>query len=167
MEYRPPIQNNLIYDPTGVVNTPGVPNPNWYQQVATWSRPVAENIVLLIISPKRSLSDSGGTGDPRDIAPEYAYDTSSNGLQLVQGGSDFQLPPLVEVTLIALDEVSAARLFELPNQGGSLMSGRFTTASNSSFEQDIKAVEQQLNELKLNYRVFTSTIALRGSKWGM
>lgn len=163
MEYRPPIENNIIYDQASGAGAPGVPNPDWYRQIDLWSRPVAENIILMVISPKRPLVD--GSGDPRDIAPNYAYDSSGNGMALAQAPQDYQLPPLVEITLVALDETSAQRLAE---QGqGAVGQGLFTQASNQAFRSDVESLEQQLNNQKLNYRIFTSTIAIRGSKWGL
>jgi uncharacterized protein (TIGR02599 family) len=163
MEYRPPLENNVIYDQGAGGGAPGVPNPNWYRQITNWSRPVAENIVLMIISPKRPVFD--GTGDPRDIAPDYLYDSSANGMNLNQAAQDFQLPPLVEVTLVALDEVSAQRLAD--QRGSAVGRGLFTQATDQTFRSDIEALEVQLNNQKLNYRVFTATVAIRGSKWGL
>jgi uncharacterized protein (TIGR02599 family) len=162
IEYRPPIQNNVIYDESGS-STPGVPSPAWYQNVGAWSRPVAENIVMLVFSPKRAIAD--GSGDPRDIAPNYSYDSAGNGIRLVQSPQDYQLPPMIEVTLIAVDETSAERLAErgTPNLGN----GLFTNASDSRMRADIDSIEQQFISQRINYRVFTTTVALRSSKWGL
>lgn len=166
LEYRPPIEANTIYkDITQVDATPGIPNPSWYQETAAWSRPVAENIILLVLSPKRPLTDN--SGDPRDIAPTYEYNSSANGVNLVQSRQDFQLPPLVEVTLVALDEDSARRFADASGGAPSLPGGLFGTASEERFLADLQQVEQFLNEQKLNYRVFTSTVAIRNSKWGL
>ena len=164
-EYRPPIDANLIYKDLAVPDpNPGVPLPDWYNQIATWSRPVAENIIFLVFSPKRAVTDAAG--DPRDIAPAYTYN-SSPGVKLPQATQDYQLPPLVEVTLVALDESSAQRLAE--NSGGNptLPEGLFTSASDTSFRSDIEALEDFLNDEKLNYRVFTATVPIRNSKWGL
>jgi len=167
MEFRPPIENNLIYhDINDSAALAGVPNPNWYQQLGAWARPVAENIIYMVISPKLSVND--GTGDPRRIAPTYQYDSSGSGVNLGAGGrqqlQDFQLPPLVEVTLVALDENSAQRLAE---NGRTLPGGLFTSADEQSFRRDLEQLENFLLELKVNYRVFNATVAIRNSKWGL
>lgn len=165
-EYRPPIDQNLIYKDIGNPDpNPGVPQPDWFSLSAAWSRPVAENIIFLVFSPKRPLTDSS-SGDPRDIAPNYQYN-SSPGINLPQAPQDYQLPPLVEIVLVALDDVSAQRFVE--NMGGrpSLPEGLFTNATDNAFRQDIERVEDYLNQMKLNYRVFTATVPIRNSKWGL
>jgi uncharacterized protein (TIGR02599 family) len=164
-EYRPPIESNSIYgDVTVPAANPGVPNPAWYANTADWSRPVAENIVYLVCSPKRVRSDN--EGEPRDIAPNYAYN-SSPGIVLPQGKTDYQLPPLVEITVVALDEASAKRMAETEGGARSLPSGLFTNATDTDFRRDVETLETYLNSKKLNYRIFTSTIPIRNSKWGL
>lgn len=166
LEYRPPIEANTIYkDVTLVDASPGQPLSNWYQETASWSRPVAENIIYLVISPKRPMTDS--SGDPRDIAPSYTYDSSANGVNLTQSPQDYQLPPLVEVTLVALDEDSAQRFAESSGGTPALPRGLFGSASDTRFSADLQQVEQFLNDQKLNYRIFTATIPIRNSKWGL
>ncbi len=164
-EYRPPIENNSIYKDISTSDSdPGVPDSGWYTQTGEWSRPVAENIIHMVISPKRPVTDA--SGDPRDIAPGYAYNTST-GVRETQLRQDFQLPPLVEVTLVALDEDSARRFVE--NSGGrpSLPGNLFNNANDTSFRADVDRLEQFLNQQKLNYRIFTATIPVRNSKWGL
>ena len=168
MEYRPPIEANVIYPDltTGGGLNPGVPNPQWYNQVGRWARPVAENIIFLVISPKMPVSDAT-TADPRQIAPDYSYDTSKNGVALAQASTDFQLPPLVEVTLVALDETSAQRMDEMSGGSSTLPGGLFTNASEERFRADLQSLETTLNEQKINYRIFSTTISIRNSKWGL
>lgn len=167
MEYRPPIEANVIYpDLAGGGVNPGVPNPDWYNQVNRWARPVAENIVYLVISPKTPVADATA-GDARQIAPDYSYDTSRNGINLGQAPTDFQLPPLVEVTLVALDEPSAQRLDELSGGTSILPTNLFNNATDERFRADVQQLETTLNEQKINYRVFSTTISIRNSKWGL
>lgn len=164
-EYRPTIEANTIYGDILVPNPqPGVPSTDWYTQTEQWSRPVAENIILLVISPKRPVAD--GPGDPRDIAPEYRYD-SSPGVSISQPATHYQLPPLVEISLVALDENSAQRLADTSGGTPDLPQGLFNNASDEQFRSDMNALEEYLNENKLNYRVFTATIPIRNSKWGL
>ena len=44
-----------------------------------------------------------------------------------------------------------------------VFTGRFT--NHASREADLLAVEQGLTGLQLNHRIFSTNIALRGSKW--
>ncbi len=170
-EYRPSILANLIYKEVDDVTNPGVPNRDWYGVEGTEDgvdirRPVAENIIYMVFSPKRPVHDSA-SGNPRDIAPQYAYDSSGNGVQAGQAPQDFQIPPLVEVTLVALDEDSARRFVEDSGGTPSLSGSLFTNASDASFRDDIEQLENQLNQRKLNYRIFNATVPIRNSKWGL
>ena len=171
-EFRPPSESNEVYT-TGT--------KAWYARAAdeiikaaetgdrpSHSRPVAENIIALIISPQVTPEDAKLAGaKPQWIAPAYAYDssalasTTSNNPQ----GMQHLLPPLVHVTLVALDEGSAAKLAE--DSGDSLPelvpSGAFTNCAD--FESDLARLEENLRDRKLTYRVFSSTLPLRNSKW--
>ena len=166
MEYRPPIEANVIYPTPNDAGAPGVPDPDWYNQIAQWARPVAENIVYMVISPKVPAADT--TGDPRQIASDYTYNTSKNGVVLGQSPTDYQLPPLVEVALVALDEISAQKFVDESGGGSPAWpGGLFNNATDDSFRADLVRIEELLNDKKLNYRIFTTTIPLRNSKWGL
>jgi uncharacterized protein (TIGR02599 family) len=174
MEYRPPAEQNEIYSVT-----PGT----WFQDAASqvvaadetvtrtaFTRPVTENVIALIISPMVSPADAAEAGkQPEWVAPNYAYDSaeltgaSANNPQ----GTQHLLPPLIRVTLVALDEASARRLEEQSGSGvpDLLPASAFANAAN--YEQDMESFEEKLRDEKLNYRVFTATIGLRNSKWAM
>ena len=126
------------------------------------ARPVADNIIALIVWPRMApLNDPAGTR----IAPNYTYDTRAGGVwpgnrQPVQS---HQLPPSVQVTMVAIDEAAAVRM-----ANGSLppaviteaLAGRFTGAV-TSFGADLQLVEEALIKNRITYNVFTTTIALR------
>ena len=128
------------------------------------SRTVAENIIALIITPLQS-DELGGINN--DLAPNYFYD--SRAYQHISSplaeATRHRLPPLIRITLVALDNVSAETL-EIEN-GSSMpdlgLDSYFATAS--SYESDIAALEKALTDKKLRYRVFSSTIRLRNAKW--
>lgn len=173
-EYRPTAEVNTIYTPSGT---------KWYESAAAGviteaetagrpahSRPIAENIVALIISPQVTQQDAvANQGKTWWIAPTYAYDstvaanTSFNSSQ----GTQHMLPPRVMVTLIALDEGSARKLAEQNPEGVPkiIPDGAFTKCEDR--EKDMKAVETALQAKQLNYRVFSSTITMRNSKWNL
>lgn len=128
-------------------------------------RPIAENIIALVIWPRLApLSDPAGTS----IAPDYAYDTRtaeswSGSRQPVQTN---QLPPTVQVTMVAIDEGSAARLQSGGTPPGVIttaLAGRFQKASQ--YEQDLADLESALTDNRITYRVFTSTVTLTESQW--
>jgi uncharacterized protein (TIGR02599 family) len=165
-EYRSPTERNRAYDKDS--NAAG---RRWYEDFAQWSRPIANNVILLVISPRRSEADNSGTGLPTDIAPNYTYNTkpSAGVANAQQAASDYQLPPMIGITFIAIDEASADNLSYLHGSvapladvvGGSTL---FTQADR--YNQDLDTVVDALVQRKVNFRVFTATIPIRASKWG-
>lgn len=205
MEYSPTADANRIYDLTYRNTSDTTAIRAWYQNPETgalandvstlkdgdteakatfgrfFTRPIAENILALIISPQTENTATGGntSGNAYAIAPNYFYDsaavpgavTSSSSPQ----GTQHLLPPLLKVTMIALDERSGEYLASTTNSTAlstvlSGLNGLFTSAS--SYTSDLEgtptspgAVKTLLLGAKLNYRVFTTTIALKQARW--
>ncbi len=132
--------------------------------------PVAENVIACIIFPtipNEATTDDGKAIKPTDLAPNYYYDTRSYQYASsdVSEFTRHKLPPLIRLTLVAIDDVSASRLQETngkarPNLG---LDGLFERAAN--YDADIATLESTLVASKLNYRVFSSTIRLRNARW--
>jgi len=130
------------------------------------NRPVrflADNVIALVILPKLSQEeDAGGTL----LAPGYSYDsTQSKSDPKINPRS--QLPPKLQITMVAIDEASAARLAQgstMPDLG---LDSLFLTGGTgaSKLKDDLHTLEQTLAQKKLNYRVFTSDISIEGAKW--
>lgn len=174
-EYRPTAESNTIYSPqegtrwfgdalTGVISgSDSIERPSF-------TRPIAENIVALIISPQVTSEDAEAEDSvPWWIAPDYAYDSATaanTGINSPQG-TQHMLPPRVVVTLVAIDESSAAKLAEkYPDSAPQLIpDGSFSRCSE--MRADLQALEQALVAEQLNYRVFSATINMRNSKWGL
>jgi len=96
-----------------------------------------------------------------------------------------QMPPVFQVTMVAIDEASAARLitplttgFSLKNlydtvgiwQGGSprfAYSTTSTTHAAANFQSDLSQMEAALEASHINFRVFQTDVAVRGAKWTM
>ena len=196
MEYSPTAEMNDIYSQSYRTN----PNTikNWYQDTTVgvlakevqngnetsatryFTRPVADNILALIISPQTENTGTNGTVSTSAyaIAPNYLYDSSQVGTATSANnpqGSQFLLPPLLRVTLIALDERSGEFLSSTINasvqkQIMSGLNGLFQSAA--SYTSDLEGTPDSPGQLKtlllaakLNYRVFTTTIALKQGRW--
>ncbi len=161
---------------------------NWFTDplnAGSYSRVLAENIVALVITPKLSPQDQiaaapGGTGGDGLLAPNYSYDSTSTGQAqsapnaTVAGilNSRNQLPPLIQVTMVAVDETSYKRFqgtsTTAPDLGlGTLFQtvGDTTNPSNPGYAQDLQTLENTLQAQKLNYRVFSTTISVKSAKW--
>jgi uncharacterized protein (TIGR02599 family) len=76
---------------------------------------LAQNVIALVIQPMRSPNYVVPTGAPVELAPYYFYDSRSWDLpaQLTTAlsiATRNQLPPQVQVSMVAIDEASAARV---------------------------------------------------------
>jgi uncharacterized protein (TIGR02599 family) len=165
-EYRSPTERNRAYDSNS--NAAG---RRWYEDFAQWSKPIANNVVLLVLSPRRSEADNSGTGVATDIAPNYSYDTKpATGMtNATQAASDYQLPPMMGVTFVVIDEASAENLSidngNTPPLTDVVANASLFTQANR-YNEDLDSVIQGLVDRKINFRVFTATIPIRASKWG-
>lgn len=193
MEYSPTAEKNRIY--AAPVRPITAHSKEWFQDALTsvvqknekvdkttdtraFTRPVAENILALIISPQMETTGNTTT-TPYSIAPNYLYDStlitnpgataSSNSTQ----GTQHLLPPMLKVTMIALDNRAGEFISsnsEVREEVLKLTNGLFKDASK--FDKDLEGIEDKPGDLeklllakKLNYRVFTTTIALKQARW--
>lgn len=170
-EYRSPTERNRVYDPALKTGS-----STWYadfdQSAPLRSRAIANNILMLVVSPQLSPSDaSAARVSATSIAPAYTYDsqygsTLPNRPQL---STDYQLPPLVMVTLVAMDEGSAINL-QLEAGTSPPLQAELSTAAlfrNADlYAQDMETLTGLLVGRKVNFRVFTATVPIRSSKWG-
>ena len=148
-----------------------------------YARVRAENIIALVILPKLAEKDrvvpGTTTADPKqlELAPAYEFDSWRilNGKTAVEGGRsvdntarDNLLPPIIQVTMVAVDEKAMARFGPTATRIPTWTEGLFTKAKLvSDYTTDIQTLEQRLidDPYKPNYRIFTADIVLRGSKW--
>lgn len=143
----------------------------WFRNLAAASpssgRTIAENVVALVINP---LESDPNTGTNTNLSPDYYYDTRAfqYASTIPQARLDrmrHRLPPILRITLVALDEVSAQKLetangTAAPDLG---LTGIFTDATK--YDNDLATLTSNLQNRKLDYRVFTTTVRLRNSRW--
>ncbi len=139
--------------------------------LASKSRVLAENIIALILLPKLSpQEDTTGTM----LSPNYTYDSTTIGPN--GSNKDYntksQLPPVVQITMVAVDEVSYNRLqgnsTMMPDLGLSALFanvGDIQDPSKPGYAQDLKTLETTLKSKKLTYHIFTTNISIKGAKW--
>lgn len=179
MEFRPPAESNQIFDDGQLERAEGVPQvfDQWYRQAGGVGEgsfedhlnPLAENIISLFVSPRDSLESVGGArGDTfSKIAPEYEFDSNTpKGVGFEAYAQ--QIPPLVRVTMIAIDEAAAVRY-----ENGQTPPAEFTSPFNNRFEdsrkydEDIEVMSRELNDNGISHKVFSSLVMLRSSKWSI
>jgi uncharacterized protein (TIGR02599 family) len=168
-----------------------------------YSRPLADNIVALIVLPKLPTADRKTKSRIDDLTTDYKYDsrpqavyegkfndgskTVDSVLNTQQAKAQYaQLPPILQVTIVAIDEDSGARLeasLDNPEEGleEHWANGLFEKVSmESDFLNDLgnpanpsdksllgrlSGFDRSLKLPRMNYRIFTTDVVLRGSKW--
>jgi uncharacterized protein (TIGR02599 family) len=168
----------------------------WFQEPMKRRTPVrmlAENVVALVILPRLTPQDEAARAKqtpPKTelLCPLYDYDSkrlsnSKSGIAnplLKAADPDLnpknQLPPVITVAMVAVDETSAQRMVARsgsdPTLGlklqdlfidATLMENDPRTAAPG--DGDLSKLEAQLIEQRLTYRIFVSNIAIRGAKW--
>ena len=189
-------------------------NRNWFSQsLIKTNRParvLAENIVALVIMPRLSLADERNINDSKHVSlstqvvlppstkPSYGFDsmkdlstdvTLFNSLTPIEQAllnPISQLPPVVQVVMVAIDEPSARRLEDL--HGSDAYLGISTNPDSKSKKilftdpsllndstkgtgditrfQDLLSSASNPN-IRASYRVFSSNVTIKGAKWSM
>ncbi|HSJ01050.1 MAG: prepilin-type N-terminal cleavage/methylation domain-containing protein [Verrucomicrobium sp.] len=190
----------------GVYQGTATSSQDWFvNQADGASRVVAENVVAIVLLPKLSAHDDvpSGAGAGVSLAPRYNYNTRvpraamddpswpaadppfpadqflaypSSGGSAVGASRHHQLPPLMKVVMVVLDEASASLV-----QGNATtppkaldFSGVGLFRNAAAMDSDLKAVEDILNaqpgnltqnQQRLTYRIFSTEIIMREAKW--
>jgi uncharacterized protein (TIGR02599 family) len=160
---------------------------NWFSEPLGKSsqRPVAvvaENIIAVFFHPfDPARGQPISAGIPEDIQPfqitrQGLYDTRRalwDNAPAGTGDPDYiyaslhHLPPGIRMTVVATSEDSWLRLLAREGEGlvnsaaeglRSMINGRFHDAA--TFTNDLSSLEARLNEMRLDYRIFTTDIRL-------
>ena len=184
MEVRQPAEENRIYSYTsGSANT-GYNGRKWFTDLVDnptlgRQRVAAENVLALIITPRLAQADeaavSGASGkDNSPLAPDYFYDSSPTTKKYSDGRLNpvHQLPPLLQVTLVAADETSIVRLnlnAKTVDPFGLIAKKRFLRSADYTKDLtqggDAESLENTLIKRHINYRIFSTNIVIRGARW--
>jgi uncharacterized protein (TIGR02599 family) len=174
-QFLQPVEQNTIFSGFDPVN-PTVNQNVWFTApLASSSPPVqilADNIIALVCLPMLPLAeDENGTA----LAPALNFDSrkavtfTTNPPGNTPGYTDItfnQLPPLMRVVMVAVDETFAAR----QNPPNDSSPPAFVPASlfqaASALDADIKTLTDTLDTYpNVHYRVFDTSISLRNAKW--
>ncbi len=132
-------------------------------------RVLAENMIAMIIHPKLSTGENNsslaGLGD------SYTYNSREGQLS---DPKRHQLPPMLGLTMVAIDEDSAARLDRagtLKSTVESALNGKFespgtdATGFHKKLAEDLENLKKFLDDKRIGYRIFTTDIGIRAAKW--
>ncbi len=156
---------------------PSDQNSNAANNIHRTTRLIAENIIALVILPAESLA-----ANFRDqLAPNYYYDTrawqgSNSGMvggQALVDKTRHVLPPIVDVTMVAVDEADFRKVTQI--EGIDSVSGfskvnftkdLFRVAKN--YDRDLETLRTNLTNRRpeIKFRIFRASVRLRESKWG-
>jgi uncharacterized protein (TIGR02599 family) len=196
MEFLPPTEQNQVYAAANEADANGgrVADRSKWITVPLGSagnseslRPLAENIVAFVVSPREAVADTGratGVTDmaalaaaDRDatarVAPSFVYD-SANPADASRWPVH-TLPPLIMITMVAIDEITAMRLEE---RYGQRFMDNFVPANwmqtADAYQRDIARLIQAFDNessreggVDISYKVFTSTVRINGAKWSV
>jgi len=138
----------------------------WVVDVKDSAVPVAENIIYMAAWPRKAVTEDP-RGDALTSAYSYAYDSRLNATITPQPETANQMPPAVQVTIVAMDETSAARVCTgaaPPAVISDAFAGLFVTSNQDQFDADIIALKSNLDAIPINYRIFTAIVPIRESK---
>ena len=123
---------------------------------------LADNVIALAVLPRLSKKDETSTG--KTLSKDYSYDSTSTDPD-PDINPKSQLPPIVQVTLVAIDEISAARMANglTPPALDASLDAIFL--DSTKFDTDLATLQKTLTDQRISYRVFTSNVSIRGAKW--
>lgn len=149
----------------------------WYQTAFSASprpaRVVAENIVALVLVPKLTPDDQrAGKYPDGALAPDYLYDSTVKKADRNLNSMN-QLPPVVQVTMVAVDEASFSRLQKGSTMPGLGLPSLFTTvgemtdSTKPGYAKDLQTLQNNLLNSKPSptYRIFSTNVSIKGAKW--
>lgn len=191
MEYRQPAHElSLLVQPPDyprplqALQTSNNTLYEWFQAPIANSQPggsafnrrvsiVAENILALVVVPYDphlvTLANGGSNSTlPYQLAPDYLFDSRRHQWEpgsALGAATRHQLPPAVEIAIVALsedvwDNLTEAEAIRQGESLVSLMSGLFLTAAN--FSNDLETLDQELNNRRLDHQVMTQVVLLNG-----
>ncbi len=154
-EYQPTTETNMVFSDTAT-GTHDAWTTVTRKDALDNSRPVAENILTLIMAPSFPQATGGGAPvlfSQGSKAESYSFSS------YIAGNNQYQLPSSIQVVMVAMDEETATRVAQ---QYGSsppqLFPSRFTNPAN--LNNDLKLVRESLLKQKINFRIFTSTVTI-------
>jgi len=125
---------------------------------------LAENIVYMAIWPRKTASeDSTGA----TLTSNFSYNSRNGASNSPQPETANQLPPTLQVTMVAIDETSAARFCTTstpPTQITGALAELFQVSNTTDFDADLDKLTTSLAQNNIQFRVFTSIVPMRESK---
>ncbi len=143
---------------------------SWFTNHWDKAVPLAENVILLRAWPK--LKDPLDPDDPESdsLTGNYSYNSRTDSTTSPQPLTANQMPPLIDLTMVAIDESSAQRIDSgesKPEQITAALEDLFETSTREAHEADLAKLEKRLLDSKppIAFRVFRTSLPIEESKW--
>jgi len=137
---------------------------HWVGDLAQQAVAVSENVVHLSLWPRLPEGeDAAGS----TLTDDFTYDSREGAGLTNQPRTAHQMPPVVQVTMVALDEKSAARVCvgaTPPEAIQAAFDGLFALSEQEQYERDLGVLETRLAAAGLHVRIFSARVAVRESK---
>ena len=152
--------------PAEAMKTYTVSDKAWFQSDLTqYSSVIADNVILLLCWPRLSREeDANGSS----LTTAYRYDSRVGTNSVPQPVTANQQPPLVQVTMVAIDKAVANRLANSSTPPAEItgpLQGLFTASTETDYKRDLAELESRLSAAHIGYQLFNSTVTLRETKW--
>lgn len=124
-------------------------------------QPVSDNVIAMVLR----VSQADGA-DIAALGGSYAYDSRLNGDASPQPVTAHQMPPVVELAMVAIDEVSAARLDEGQSPPGAItaaLQGLFQ--DTAEMDEDLVELEERLAAARVGFRTYRTSVPILESRW--
>jgi uncharacterized protein (TIGR02599 family) len=137
-------------------------------------RPLAENIIAFVIRVPSATNSTGPAMNSTTYsttATNYNWNSLTPGTSTNHPAQMHQLPPLVNITMVAVEEAAVNRLAGTAASASDAASAmgitNFSTlfTDEAQYDADLLMLETALSGKNIPYRTFTTTVPLRGSRW--
>jgi uncharacterized protein (TIGR02599 family) len=132
---------------------------DWIQQLVPTGAtcPVlADNVIALVISPEQVVNHA-----TTPLTPAFSYNSRDGTNKLTL----HQLPPLLRVVLVAIDETTALRLATQSGTSPPQLVSANLFQSTALLDADIATLDGALTAQNIGHRIFQRDILLSSSNW--
>lgn len=167
-EWRVPSENWTLYEKTSGPATAGrgknylgTDTYGWIDLSAPAAKTLAENVIVFLVHPK----NPEGVGASSSLAePDtFVYNSRTDSSTIEGRNQKHQLPPEVEIVMVAIDESSATRKWNNSASAPSLTAGLFEEPAQ--LEADLKTLTDKLTSQNIKYITLRSAVKIRGARW--
>jgi len=137
----------------------------WFTDYLGQSVTLAENVILVRAWPRSMIPQDPDDPESDSLTSDYGYNSKANADVNPQPLTANQMPPLIDLTMVAIDESSARRTE--PSMITAALAGLFETSTRAAYDQDMQTLETRLRSLEppVSYRIFRVTLPIEESKW--